>query len=155
MPRMMGLHGTHSARRPTRARRSRLAPALAAGALALLVACASNAPPPPPAPIEVLRNTAEDGSVRYTIKRSRSSAEAPAGQDSASPTEGEAPEAEPGPGGEIRGQLEQDREFLRRLISRDPRKGLERSQDPRLREIAERLPRLQAELEALENEPEP
>ena len=130
----------------------------AAGALALWIGCASTPPPPPP-PLEVLRTTGEDGSVRYTLRRNRP-AESLGQPDGAGAPGGEVPSADEseddgGPGDQIRGQLESDREFLRTMISRDAPAGFERSQDPRLREIAERLPRLQAELEALENEPEP
>jgi hypothetical protein len=135
----------------------------AAGALSTWIGCASDPPPPPPA-LEVLRTTNEDGSVRYTIRRNRIP------DDARTPAEGGTPDgAEPAPSGgdvapddgarapgdQIRDQLESDREFLRKLISRNAPEGFERTQDPKLREIAERLPRLQAELEALENEPEP
>lgn len=131
----------------------------AAGALALWVGCAS-APAPPPPPLEVLRTTSEDGTVRYTLRRNRPADSAATDPDGASSPPGdEAPsgagEEENGPGEQIRAQVENDREFLRTMISRNAPAGFERSQDPRLREIAERLPRLQAELEALENEPQP
>jgi hypothetical protein len=123
--------------------------------------CASDPPAPPP-PLEVLRTTGEDGSVRYTLRRNRPAEETPAdpgsppsGGEAPSGGDGGEPEGDAGPGDQIRHQLETDREFLRSLISRDAPAGFERSQDPRLRSIAERLPRLQAELEALENEPEP
>jgi hypothetical protein len=136
----------------------------AAGALALWIGCASDAASPPPA-LEVLRTTAEDGSVSYTLRRNRpmegtaaqpDGTEAPAGSEAPS-SDGERsrPDDSGGPGDQVRNQLESDREFLRGLISRQAPAGFERSQDPRLRAIAERLPRLQAELEALENEPEP
>ncbi len=132
-----------------------------AGAVALSIGCASDPAPPPP-PLEVLRTTNEDGSVRYTLRRNRPVEEGPAAPDG-SPSSGGAPsggdgsdvDEDGGPGGQVRQQLETDREFLRSFISRDAPAGFERSQDPQLREIAERLPRLQAELEALENEPEP
>lgn len=59
---------------------------------------------------------------------------------------------------EIR-QLEQqiatDREELLELISRQRAGGGELAADPRMREIAERLPRLQSELDALRGEREP
>jgi hypothetical protein len=137
-----------------------------AGALlaALAVACASDAPPAPPRPLEVLRTTDEDGSVSYTLKRNRVGGEIPADPDAATSPDGApptapSPELDGGeasdPGASIRDQLETDREVLRSMISTDAPAGFERSQSPKLREIAERLPRLQAEVEALENEPEP
>ena len=133
----------------------------AAGVLAFWALGCASQPAAPPPPLEVLRTTSEDGSVRYTIRRNRTAQESaqpdrassPPGETPSSDGDGTDPEA--GPGGQIREQLESDREFLRKLISRDAPAGFERSQDPRLREIAERLPRLQAEIEALENEPEP
>jgi len=74
-----------------------------------------------------------------------------------SPVDAPAPEASaevPGsPIAEIRRQVETDRELLREMIGRT--EGGASSDDPRLRAIADRLPRLQAELEALENESTP
>jgi hypothetical protein len=141
---------------------ARAARVCAAGVLSLwALGCASD-PAAPPAPLEVLRTTNEDGSVRYTIRRNRTAQESAQPDGPNSPpaeetpsSDGDGADSEGGPGEQVRAQLESDREFLRKLISRDAPAGFERSQDPRLREIAERLPRLQAEIEALENEPEP
>jgi Spy/CpxP family protein refolding chaperone len=53
---------------------------------------------------------------------------------------------------ELEGQLERDREVLRQLISTPRWDSAELAADPRVREIAERMPRLQAELAALRTE---
>jgi uncharacterized protein DUF4124 len=53
---------------------------------------------------------------------------------------------------ELEGQIERDREALRELISTPRWDSAELASDPRVREIAERLPRLQAELAALRTE---
>ncbi len=50
---------------------------------------------------------------------------------------------------QLEGQLERDRETLRQLISTPRWDSAELAADPRVREIAERMPRLQAELAAL------
>jgi hypothetical protein len=55
---------------------------------------------------------------------------------------------------ELEGQIERDRETLRQLISTPRWDSAELASDPRVREIAERLPRLQAELAALRTEAE-
>jgi len=53
---------------------------------------------------------------------------------------------------QLEGQIERDREALRQLISTPRWDSAELASDPRVREIAERLPRLQAELAALRTE---
>lgn len=53
---------------------------------------------------------------------------------------------------ELEGQIERDRETLRQLISTPRWDSTELASDARVREIAERLPRLQAELAALRTE---
>lgn len=53
---------------------------------------------------------------------------------------------------DLEGQIERDREVLRQLVSTPRWDSAELAADPRVREIAERLPRLQAELAALRNE---
>ena len=55
----------------------------------------------------------------------------------------------------LEAQIQRDRETLKDLISRRGLDGAEFTNDPRVREIAERLPRLQAELEALRREAAP
>ncbi|MFI5316670.1 MAG: hypothetical protein ACHQ6T_13295 [Myxococcota bacterium] len=55
---------------------------------------------------------------------------------------------------QIEGQIERDRETLRQLISTPRWDSAELAADPRVREISERLPRLQAELAALRTEAE-
>jgi Spy/CpxP family protein refolding chaperone len=55
---------------------------------------------------------------------------------------------------QLEGQIERDREALRQLISTPRWDSAEFASDPRVREIAERLPRLQAELAALRTEAE-
>ena len=50
---------------------------------------------------------------------------------------------------ELEGQIQRDREALRRLISEGSQQGLELANDPKVREIAERLPRLHEELAQL------
>ena len=55
---------------------------------------------------------------------------------------------------QLEGQLERDREVLRQLISTRSWDSTELAADPRVREIAERMPRLQAELAALRTEAE-
>jgi len=55
---------------------------------------------------------------------------------------------------QLEGQLERDREVLRQLISTRTWDSAELAADPRVREIAERMPRLQAELAALRTEAE-
>ncbi len=47
---------------------------------------------------------------------------------------------------QLKAQIAQDRETLKQMISGDAKLGADLNQDPRLREISERLPRLQAEL---------
>jgi len=56
---------------------------------------------------------------------------------------------------DIRAQIERDREVLRRIVSEQNGLPIEERRSPELAEIAERLPRLQSELEALEAEPSP
>jgi len=56
---------------------------------------------------------------------------------------------------QLEGQIERDRETLRQLISTQRWDSSELASDPRVREISERLPRLQAELSALRTEAEP
>jgi outer membrane biosynthesis protein TonB len=84
----------------------------------------------------------------------------------AAPTpQSDAPRAAPGPSpslspedprrdeiADLEGQIERDRETLRQLISMTRWDSAELASDPRVREIAERLPRLQAELAALRSE---
>ncbi len=53
---------------------------------------------------------------------------------------------------ELEEQILRDRETLKDLISRQGLDSAEFTADPRVREIAQRLPRLQAELEALRRE---
>ncbi|HXZ85395.1 MAG TPA: hypothetical protein VEI82_07895 [Myxococcota bacterium] len=53
---------------------------------------------------------------------------------------------------ELEGKIERDRETLRELISTPRFDSAALASDPRVREIAERLPRLQAELAALRSE---
>jgi hypothetical protein len=53
---------------------------------------------------------------------------------------------------QLEGQIERDREVLRQLISASRWDSAELAADPRVREIAERMPRLQAELAALRSE---
>ncbi|HKC52964.1 MAG TPA: hypothetical protein VKF60_19410 [Myxococcota bacterium] len=53
---------------------------------------------------------------------------------------------------QLEGQIERDREVLRQLISTPRWDSAELAADPRVREIAERMPRLQAELAALRTE---
>jgi hypothetical protein len=55
---------------------------------------------------------------------------------------------------ELETQIARDREALKQIITQSAG-GAAAADDPRLREIAERLPRLQAELEALRNETRP
>ncbi len=50
---------------------------------------------------------------------------------------------------ELEEQIRNDREELKRLISEGKDQGLDIANDPRVREIAERLPRLEAELATL------
>lgn len=71
--------------------------------------------------------------------------------------EGEAAESPPGEDPEIlelEAQIRSDREMLKSVISAARGTGTEFISDPQLREIAERLPRRQAELEALRREAE-
>ncbi len=56
---------------------------------------------------------------------------------------------------ELEAQIARDRETLRTLISTPRWDSSELAKDPEIRAIAERLPRLQAELEALRREPAP
>jgi hypothetical protein len=56
---------------------------------------------------------------------------------------------------ELEAQIARDRETLKTLISEGQESGRDISLDPRVREIAERLPRLQSELAALRAEPAP
>ncbi len=56
---------------------------------------------------------------------------------------------------ELEAQIDRDREMLKSLISEGQQHGRDVSEDPRIREIAERLPRLQSELDALRAEPAP
>jgi len=55
---------------------------------------------------------------------------------------------------ELEGRIERDREELRKLISTQRWDSSELAKDPHVREIAERLPRLQAELAVLRSEGE-
>jgi len=66
-----------------------------------------------------------------------------------------APVVLPGSAEDIRAQIERDREALRQLLSQPGGNPLDNRNSERIREIAERLPRLQAELEALEIETTP
>ena len=56
---------------------------------------------------------------------------------------------------ELERQIARDRTTLRELIGQQTKGRADIANDPRLREIAERLPRLQRELEALRREPAP
>jgi septal ring factor EnvC (AmiA/AmiB activator) len=56
---------------------------------------------------------------------------------------------------ELERQIARDRTTLRELIGQRDKGRADIASDPRLREIAERLPRLQRELEALRREPAP
>jgi hypothetical protein len=56
---------------------------------------------------------------------------------------------------ELEIQIARDRETLKQMISETAPGGPNPAEDPRLREIAARLPRLQAELEALRRESRP
>jgi hypothetical protein len=55
---------------------------------------------------------------------------------------------------DLEARIERDREALRQLISTPRWDTAELASDPQVREIAERLPRLQAELSALRRESE-
>ncbi|MGH7293109.1 MAG: hypothetical protein ACREJT_17945, partial [Myxococcota bacterium] len=55
----------------------------------------------------------------------------------------------------LEAQIATDRESLRQIISTKRWDSAELASDPTIREIAERLPRLQAQLEALRAEPVP
>jgi len=55
---------------------------------------------------------------------------------------------------ELEAQIERDREVLRKLVSMPRWDSSELASDPQVREISERLPRLQAELAALRSESE-
>jgi hypothetical protein len=55
----------------------------------------------------------------------------------------------------LEAQIARDRETLRQMISTPRWDSSELAKDPQIREIADRLPRLQAELEALRREPAP
>ncbi len=56
---------------------------------------------------------------------------------------------------ELEAQIASDREKLRQMISTKRWDSAELASDPEIREIAERLPRLQAQLAALQAEPAP
>jgi hypothetical protein len=56
---------------------------------------------------------------------------------------------------ELEAQIARDRETLKSLISESALHGRDVSDDPRVREISDRLPRLQSELEALRAEAAP
>jgi len=56
---------------------------------------------------------------------------------------------------ELEAQIASDREALRQMISTKRWDSAELASDPEIREIAERLPRLQAQLAALQAEPAP
>lgn len=56
---------------------------------------------------------------------------------------------------ELEAQLARDREALKRLVGGDRVEGNEWLQDPELRELARRLPQLQAEIDALRREEQP
>jgi hypothetical protein len=53
---------------------------------------------------------------------------------------------------ELQSRIDVDRELLREILAVERLSDESLTDDPRLREIAERLPRLQAELEALRAE---
>jgi hypothetical protein len=56
---------------------------------------------------------------------------------------------------ELEAQIARDRDLMKSLISGTGTQGAELAADPRFREIAERLPRLQSELDALREETAP
>jgi hypothetical protein len=56
---------------------------------------------------------------------------------------------------ELEERIERDRELMKNLISQSGVQGRELLEDPRFRELAERLPRLQSELDALRDETTP
>jgi hypothetical protein len=62
------------------------------------------------------------------------------------------PESESAEIRELQSRIDLDREQLRELLAAERLGDEALTDDPRLREIAERLPRLQAELEALRAE---
>ena len=53
---------------------------------------------------------------------------------------------------DLQSRIDVDRELLRELLAAERLSDESLTDDPRLREVAERLPRLQAELEALRAE---
>jgi len=96
--------------------------------------------------------TSEGDPGSALVPGDRVSGAAPAPVD-ASPTNETA--VVPGSKEDIRQQIERDREALRQILSSEGSRALENRSSERLREIAERLPRLQAELDALENDSTP
>jgi hypothetical protein len=49
-------------------------------------------------------------------------------------------------------QIERDREAIKEMISREGQTGLELAEDPELKKISERLPRLQSEYQQTQRE---
>jgi len=143
----------------------------------LACACLSFAPTGARSEIEVYRHTDGDGVVRYTIQRVPESEAQSSPPDASSPQTADqpgesapAPDADeaqdtdaeqatsssvPGSPEDIQRQIERDREVLRDIVSREGGTPLDDRDAPQLREIAERLPRLQSELDALQSEPSP
>lgn len=104
--------------------------------------------------------SAPDPSTAVALRREARDAGAPSLLDAppaAVEAQGAAPEAEVVPGSiaDIQRQIDRDREALREIVSEGGLKAIEQRKDPRLEQIAERLPRLQAELEALEKAQSP
>ncbi len=63
--------------------------------------------------------------------------------------------APPGEIAELEAQIAHDKELLKDILSQGHPSGQDLASNPRLREIAERLPRLQSELSELRGEPSP
>jgi hypothetical protein len=63
--------------------------------------------------------------------------------------------APPGEIAELEARIARDKDSLKDILSQGRPSGQDLASDPRLREIAERLPRLQSELNALRGEPSP
>lgn len=139
------------------------------GAAAALLVVASLAATPLPAEAEVYKWVDENGVTHYTVDRSAipqhlRSPLAPSGALTAIPPEPEPvplpPEVDPEdfarvPAQDVREalsleeEIERDREAIKEMISRQGVTGPELANDPKLREIADRLPTLQNESDKL------
>lgn len=143
------------------------------GARMLLLPLALGLVAPGIARAQVYQWVDADGVTHYTIERrdtqrrlrsrlrGRPAPPAlPEAQRAVIPAEPLVPEPEDDPGSaptdggvrELQDQIARDRATLVELISEGS--GVDLASDPRVREIAERLPRLQAELDALQREAE-